>query len=263
MVRGNHNKDVTYYFFFWAFIAIVVGARLGEVIFYHPEKYLRDPVEILNIRGGGLSSHGATIGLILAMFLYSKWYKFSFMEILDRFSISPLMAAIFVRLGNFANSEIVGKKWLGPWAVRFPKHANSLQIKWENFHGKLGHQINALPRHPSQLYEALGAFLIFIIMLLIDNKLKEKRYRGFMAGLFLTLYFTFRFFIEFFKDFQKFQLLKIDNIHKVILTRPTSALTMGQYLSLALIPLGIYMIIWSYKKKLPASHKAPSDESLN
>ena len=201
-------------------IGTVIGARLGHCLFYEPEYYLSNPIEILKVWQGGLASHGAAIGLTLALFIFIKARKrtVTFMWLADRAVIPISLAAAFVRFGNFFNSEIVGRPADVPWAVVFQRLNESV------------------PRHPTQIYEALSYIVIFIFLLLRYYKYKSDLPKGQMLGLFLILLFTARFIIEFFKEVQ------VD-------FEKTMALDMGQLLSIPGIIIGIIFVIWSFKNK--------------
>lgn len=273
MLRPKHNVEITEKFLFWGVVAVLLGSRFGHCFFYEPAKYLRDPVQILFIWKGGLASHGATIGLFLALILYARRYKFSALELMDRFAMPATMGALFVRLGNFMNSEIVGREWTGPWAVRFPRftsiNQNSIEqmraslrgVPYQRLGQELGFVAQPLPRHPSQLYEAMGAIIIFLLILLVDWRLKEKRPRGLLCGMFLLLYFSFRFCVEFFKEFQVENFLKMvpDPVNRVIHVQPAVGLTMGQWLSIPFALLGVGFIVYALRKKLPAAVPSPLD----
>jgi len=254
MVRGGHDREITERYLVWGVVATLVGSRLGHCFFYEPEVYLADPIRILMVWKGGLASHGATLGLIASLFIYSWKYRFSSLETMDRFAMSATMGALFVRLGNFMNSEIVGKEWHGPLAVRFPRY---VQVNQSLLEMRMGHKLSfaaqALPRHPSQLYEALGAIVVFLMMLGTDRILGEKRPRGLMTGLFLAGYFTFRFLVEYVKEFQKYVRLVPDSVDKVIHVHGTAGLTMGQYLSIPFIGLGVVLIVYSLVTRKSAS----------
>jgi len=215
-------------------LAVIIGSRLGHILFYEPGYYFSHPVEIIKFWKGGLASHGATLGLIVAGWWYSRQKRMSFAEFGDRFAFSAAVGASLVRLGNFFNSEIVGRVTDQTWGVRFP----------------LCHEDRMLPlaqvplRHPSQLYEFLMGGAILGILLLVDRKLGEKRPRGLLAALFLMLYFMARFIVEFFKEFQ-------GDIKEV------GGLTMGQLLSIPLFLAGVAWMIWSIHRKLPAASVIP------
>lgn len=214
MRRGGFPKAVYEGFITWGAVATIVGARLGHCLFYEPDRYLSDPIQIIYFWQGGLASHGATIGLIAALLLYSTIHKLSFLELMDRFSPSAAIGAAGVRLGNFLNSEIVGRVTAVPWGVRF----------------KLYQDGGAFARHPSQLYEfALGLFVLLVVVLADRWAGREKRPRGLLVGLFLLVYFAGRFCVEFVKEYQALD---------------ESLLTMGQYLSIIPILIGAALVAW-------------------
>lgn len=218
-------------FIIYGVLGVLVGARLGHVLFYDLDKALADPAWVLKIWTGGLASHGAVLGLITAMWLFCKRRGIPFLEGADRFSFSAALGATLVRIGNLLNSEIVGKPTDGTWGFRFPRFDDNISP--------------APLRHPSQIYEiALGLFVL-LCLYLIDRKLgREKRPRGVMIASFFAIYFTGRFGVEFFKEY--------DGIS------PDSPLRMGQILSLPGMLLGYYGLYWSFKNRLPAAW--PTDE---
>jgi prolipoprotein diacylglyceryl transferase len=214
IVRGGYPKELAEGFLLWAFIATIAGGRLGEALFYESSRYLGDPLSLLYVWRGGLSSHGVTVGLVVALFLYALKSKINVLEIFDRFSMTAALGAAMIRLGNFFNSEIVGRATDLPWAVKF--------IRYDG---------GNVARHPSQLYEAgLGFFVLFILLLVDRWAGKEKRPLGLLTGLFFTLYFFGRFLIEFVKE---------------PLVLRDSVLTMGQYLSIIPLLAGGGLLIWS------------------
>ena len=224
MRRGGYSRDVADGFFLWGVLAVVIGARLGHCFFYYTDYYLAHLREVLlpNIfeqRGlSGLSSHGATVGLTLTLIIYSVVRKLPVLDITDRFAMSAACGATGVRLGNFLNSEIVGRATDLPWAVHF--------IRSEDY--------GDVPRHPSQLYEfALGIFVLLTLLLVDKLAGKEKRPRALMTGLFLTLYFAGWFCVEFVKEYH------INDF------RANSPLTMGQYLSIIPFTAGVILLIYA------------------
>lgn len=196
----------------------VIGARLGHCLFYNPGYYLSNPVEILKVWEGGLASHGAAIGIVIALYLFSnKKKKYPMLWILDRIVIVVALAGTFIRLGNLFNSEIIGRPADVSWAFIFTA-------------------VDDIPRHPAQLYESIAYFIVFLILLFIYYKGIEKNKSGLMSGLFLILMFTFRFFVEFLKENQSgFE--------------DAMALNMGQLLSIPFVIAGIIFIIKSFKPK--------------
>lgn len=203
------------------------GAYFGHRIFYEWDRFISDPLSTINITKGiyGLSSHGAAIGLMTAAFLYHRKTKMRYLEILDRFSFTTAVGATLVRLGNLFNSEIVGRQTDVPWAFCFPRHDGS-----------------NIPRHPSQVYEICMGIAVLVLLLIVDRKAGgEKRPLGLLSGVFFISYFSFRFIVEFFKEYQAL---------------PTGfPLTMGQFLSIPFPIAGICLIVWALKKRLPASDK--------
>lgn len=224
-LRGGISEEVAEKYLLWGVIGVLAGARLGHCFFYEPERYLSDPISILFFWKGGLASHGATIGVIISLVLFSLRYKLRILETLDRFTMSSAVGAAAVRLGNFFNSEIVGRPTDVPWAVRFPWHdCRSAEMCQA-----------AVPRHPSQLYEfTFGLFVLFVLYVADKKAGEEKRPLGMMTGIFLSLYFFGRFLVEFVKEYQVDRLIE-----------KSSFLTMGQYLSILPCIIGTGILIWA------------------
>lgn len=196
----------------------VIGARLGHCLFYNPDYYLSNPAEIIMVWKGGLASHGAAIGIIAAMYIFSKKKKnLQLLWILDRVVIVTALGGSLIRLGNLFNSEIIGLPAELPWAFIFAA-------------------LDDIPRHPTQLYEATAYFIIFLILFFVYKNKREKIGNGFLLGLFLILIFTFRFFVEFFKENQSS-------------FEEGMALNMGQVLSIPFVMIGVYFLLNSVRKK--------------
>lgn len=226
-------------FLIWGVLGVVIGARLIHCFFYEPGYYLSNPLEILKVYKGGVASHGATVGLITAVILFVRKYKIKFFELSDGIVFAAALGSTLVRLGNFFNSEIVGIKTVVPWGMKFLRH-NPDYIAAKNLatgHCDISNMeclIQYWPvRHPSQLYEAAGGLTILIIMLAVSIIFKNVKKPGLYVGIFLTLYFSFRFFVEFFKEHQVFMDEKLD---------------MGQYLSFPFILFGIYAFYYAFRK---------------
>jgi phosphatidylglycerol:prolipoprotein diacylglycerol transferase len=209
----------------------MIGARLGHVIFYQPELIKDDFFSIFlpfKFKGGfaftgfrGLASHGAAIGMIVSMYIYNKKIlNKSVLWILDRVVIPVASGAIFVRIGNFFNSEMIGKEAEEslPWAVIFKDFDN-------------------VGRHPGQLYEAFGYIFVFLILWLLYWKTKKSEQKGFLFGLFLVLLMTVRLFVE------NFKIAQIDVREDWIFSLNT-----GQVLSIPFILIGLYFM-FVYKPK--------------
>lgn len=226
MLRAGYSIELAERFLIWGVLAVLIGARLGHCLFYEPERYLSDPITILYFWQGGLASHGATIGLVVAMFLYCKKYNLRYLEVLDRMAMPSAVGAAAVRLGNFFNSEIVGRSTDVPWAINF--------VRYDAMMGE-----PATCRHPSQLYEFFMGLFVLLALFLADRFAgKEKRPLGLLASLFLILYFAGRFTVEYFKEFQ---------------TLEQSTLTMGQYLSILPFTAGLILLGWVVAKRIPTS----------
>ena len=226
--------------FFYCFLGILVGARLGHCIFYQPDYYLTSfkgffemllPIHFLPEGGwkltgyAGLASHGGTAGLMLALWLYTKRTKLSIWTVLDNIAIATGTTACFIRLGNLMNSEIIGKITDVPWAFIFEK-------------------VDTMPRHPAQLYEALAYALLFVIMWAIYKRSTKQPTpstfhpqvgTGWYFGFCLAYIFTFRFFIEYTKEIQE-------------AFEASLPIDMGQILSIPFIIIGVYCMIKSKKK---------------
>lgn len=205
-------------------IGTVIGARLGHCFFYEPEYFLKNPLEILKVWKGGLASHGAAIGILLALWLYVRKHKLSFLWMIDRIVIVVALGGAFIRLGNLFNSEIYGLPTDLPWGFRF--------VRDKLYDPNTGALLETLPRHPTQLYEALSYILIFVVLFIFYRKRYTRVRDGFIFGLFMILLFTARFLIEFVKNDQ-------------VAFEAGMQFNMGQLLSLPFIFAGIVMIVWT------------------
>ena len=208
-------------------LGTVLGARFGHCLFYGPwfdefnnygqlinEGYLSHPLNMLKVYEGGLASHGGAIGIIVAMILFCRKQKENWLWLFDRMVIIVPLAAMFIRIGNLINSEIIGHVTNVPWAFIFSREDN-------------------LPRHPAQLYEAIYCLFLFVFMYWFWKNKREKVGPGFMFGLLCVLLFVERFIDEFFKENQ----VDFEN---------SLPINMGQILSLPFILIGLFMIWRSY-----------------
>ena len=226
-MRENESVDSLDKLFLYTLVATMLGARLGHVIFYEPELFSNDAWSILlpikteptlHFTGfAGLASHGAAIGMITSMYIYNKKIlKKSVLWILDRVVIASALGAIFIRIGNFFNSEMIGK----PTEEGFP-----LAIIFR--------QLDSVPRHPGQLYEAFGYIFVFITLFLLYWKTKKSTQSGFLFGLFLVLLMSVRVFVE------QFKIAQIDSREDWIL-----GLNTGQVLSIPFVVCGLYFMFF-------------------
>lgn len=223
-IPSEHLEKLSIY----CMIGILAGARLGHCLFYEPSYYLSHPLEmILPITfapdGGikfsgyqGLASHGGVLGLLIAIFFYSRKTKHLMIDAIDLIAVIAGLSFGFIRLGNFMNSEIIGIPTTKPWGVIFER-------------------VDYIPRHPAQLYEAIAYFIIFAFMMILYKKMRDRLKNGFFFGLATVLFFTARFIIEFVKENQ-------------VGFEDGMTLNMGQLLSLPFIAMGIGFIIFGLIK---------------
>jgi phosphatidylglycerol---prolipoprotein diacylglyceryl transferase len=204
-------------------LGTIIGARLGHVLFYSPGYYFEQPLRILYIWEGGLASHGAAIGILIALYLFVRKNKLEYLWLLDRIGIVVALSGVFIRLGNLMNSEIYGVKTTLPWGFIFNNSSDVLSGKE-----------NAVPCHPTQIYEAFSYFIIFIFLYRCYNKDIYIKNKGKLFGIFLILLFGARFLIEFIKNPQE-------------IFEKNLPIDMGQILSLPFILAGIIFIIYSTK----------------
>lgn len=211
----------------WAILGVVLGGRLGYVLFYRPDFYLTHPLEILQVWQGGMSFHGGALGVIVALALFSRAQKLNFLAFSDRITaIVPLGLGIG-RCANFVNGELWGRPAPAglPWAMVFPRGG-------------------PIPRHPSELYEALteGVLLLCVTLFAVSRPWVRER-PGFGAGLFLFGYAVARSFCEFFREPDSF------------LGFLPFGTTMGQVLCIPMAFVGIGLMIWAVRHpRLAASH---------
>ena len=199
----------------WIILGIVIGGRLGYVIFYNLDYYLMNPIEIFKIWNGGMSFHGGLLGVIIMSILFAKKNNHNPYIYLDVVSLVAPIGIFFGRIANFINSELYGKETNLPWGVKFEK-------------------IDEIYRHPSQLYEAFfEGLLLFFILLFFQKKFMAKN-TGFISGIFLIFYSTFRFLIEFLR-------IPDEQLGYILFN-----LSMGQILCLIFFTFGFYLTLKKY-----------------
>ena len=218
--------------FLYCFLGILIGARLGHCIFYQPDYFLTSwkgfiemflPIHIDRMGSWhmtgyqGLASHGGTLGLMIALWVYVKRLKVPLWQVLDNIAIVTGITACFIRLGNLMNSEIIGRVTDVPWAFIFER-------------------VDQFPRHPGQLYEAIAYALLFVLMWMIYRRKPQLVGTGFYFGLCLTYIFTFRFFIEYTKEVQE-------------AFEEGMLFDMGQLLSVPFVLVGAFYMIKSIKQQ--------------
>jgi len=205
---------------FWSFVGVILGGRIGYVLFYQFELFLAEPTYLFKIWAGGMSFHGGLIGVLVAMYWRARKMNSTFLQVGD--FVAPLVPIGLGagRIGNFLNAELWGRTTDVPWAIIFPNAGN-------------------VPRHPSQLYEfALEGVLLFIILWLYSAK---PRPTGAVSGLFLLGYGAFRFFVEFFRE---------PDAH---LGLYDIGLSQGQMLCIPMIALGLWLMVRAYRQQSTAT----------
>lgn len=223
----NKNVDDVESLLIYMVLGTIVGARLGHCLFYHPEEYLRDPIRLLQIWKGGLASHGAAIGITVSAWLYSRKHLDQPLSwLLDRLAIPVALAGFFIRIGNFFNSEILGRATDVPWAVVFKDGLG------------LSTRAKMMPRHPVMLYESFCYGCIFLVLILLYRKYRAETPRGLLIGIFFIMVFSARFILEFYKLRQA----------EFAQSLP---LSVGQMLSIPLVIAGILFLVYR-KPVLPA-----------
>lgn len=220
--------------FLYCFVGILIGARLGHCLLYEPGYFLSHPIEMLlpirqDAMGGwhftgyaGLASHGGTLGIILALWLYCRRYQMPVRQVVDNIAIATPLTACCIRLGNLMNSEIVGKYTGTDWGFIFAANGDTL------------------PRHPGQFYEAVAYLVFFLVGLVFYKKWPQKVGTGFYFGWCLTSIFTFRLFVEMFKEVQEPWELQMQSL---------IGLNQGQLLSLPFMAVGIAALWLSMRNK--------------
>ncbi|WP_225639634.1 prolipoprotein diacylglyceryl transferase [Candidatus Profftia sp. (ex Adelges kitamiensis)] len=236
-LRGNWTQDEVENLFYSGFLGVLLGGRIGYIIFYNLPIFFKNPICIFRVWEGGMSFHGGLIGVILVMLLFSYTSKKNFFQISD--FIAPLIpfGLGMGRLGNFINGELWGRVSINNrWAMLFPG-SRSQDIILASNHPKWQYILNqygVLPRHPSQLYELfLEGILLFIILNIL--LLKKHKKIGFISGCFLISYGTLRIIVEFFREPD----VQIGLFNGVI--------SMGQILSIPMIIAGIIIMFWIYR----------------
>lgn len=220
----KHGEALT----LWTPIGMILGAHFVHLIFYEPDSFLNNPIRILQI-GSGLASHGGGLGAILAVIFFARRYEIRGAKNILAYMDPAMCAATFVipwvRVGNLFNSEIVGRPWDGPWAVRFLRHMEDCRDV------PAGALCEHPLRHPSQVYEAILGFIMVGIAVYLQRKWRNRLRPGAILFILLAYYFTTRFGIEYLKELQA--------------ATDTYTLTMGQKLSIPIVLFSLYMLIFS------------------
>jgi phosphatidylglycerol---prolipoprotein diacylglyceryl transferase len=244
--RGGGSPEVASDFIVYGVLGVLVGARLGHVLFYDLDHAIQDPIWVFKIWTGGLASHGAVVGLIIAMYLFTKKRGVPFLEGSDRFAFSATLGATVVRIGNLLNSEIVGRVVPDQsWGFKFPRADIPGSMERTTFTTE---ELAKVPyRYPSQLFEIALGLAVFLGLFIADRAMgKEKRPRGALISWFFVLYFGGRLFTERYKEIEAL---------------PSDAtISMGQYLSFPGLLLGLYGLYRAFKRHERSGWVEPGDE---
>jgi phosphatidylglycerol---prolipoprotein diacylglyceryl transferase len=203
-------------------LGTIIGARLGHCFFYEPGYYLRHPIEILEVWKGGLASHGGAIGVLVALYLYSRHHPDqSLLWLLDRVVVPTALGGVLIRVGNLFNSEILGNPTHVPWGLVFLR-------------------VDSVPRHPAQLYEAMAYLIIFCGLFFLYRRLQARTPPGLLVGIFFASVFSARFLIEFVKERQATYEQHLP-------------LSVGQLLSIPFVLVGLFLI-WRALNHVKRTH---------
>lgn len=205
-------------FLLWCALGVIIGGRLGQVLFYYPEWYFTHPLHIFKVWEGGMSFHGGFIGVAIASFFYARYYKISLLTFWDLIAPAAPIGLGLGRFANFINQELWGRVTTMPWGVIYP-------------------MAGPLPRHPSEIYEALTEGLLLFLVLYFFMRKRYIRYPGFLSGVFSIGYALSRSFCEIFRE---------PEILQSILPFGT---TWGQWLSLPLFIIGCFLVWYSLKHR--------------
>ena len=216
LIKDNNLREKFDDYITYVILGIILGGRLGYILFYNFDYYLNNIAEVFKVWRGGMSFHGGLLGLIIASVLFAKKNNHNPYIYLDIVSLVAPIGIFFGRIANFINSELYGKETILPWGVKFEK-------------------IDNLYRHPSQLYEAFFEGLFLFIILIFFQKSVSAKKPGFISGIFLIFYSFFRFVIEFFR-------VPDAQLGYVFLN-----LSMGQILSLIFFVFGSYLTLKKYE----------------
>ena len=223
----------------WLILGVVLGGRLGFILFYQSDYYFQHPMEILKVWQGGMSFHGGFIGVIVATAVYARRHKLPLWSVADAIAVASPVGLFLGRIANFIRPELWGRPTTVPWAVEFPDPAAlNCPDYW----------LLACTRHPSQLYEAglEGLVLGFVIFWLITRR-KALHFPGLITGVFFLGYGAARTFVEYFRQADA-QFVSLDNPLGYVIQFGSTGLTQGQILSLPMVFIGLALIIWSRRR---------------
>lgn len=222
----------------WIVAGVILGGRLGFVLFYEPAYYLANPAEIIKVWNGGMSFHGGFLGVVIAAWLYARKNGLAPLRLADALAVAAPVGLLLGRLANFINAELWGRPTDAPWGVIFPGEAAQACATASS----------PCARHPSQLYEAglEGLLLGLVLFVLVRRGALQKP--GLVLGVFLAGYGLSRFVVEFFRQADA-QFITPDNPYGHVFGGPVWGITMGQVLSLPMVLVGLGFIIWAMRRR--------------
>lgn len=222
----------------WIVAGVIIGGRLGFVLFYEPALYLAHPAEIVKVWQGGMSFHGGFLGVVIAAWLYARRNRIAPLHLADALAVAAPAGLLLGRIANFINAELWGRPTTAPWGVIFPGEAA------QNCPGITG----PCARHPSQLYEAGLEGLLLGLVLLLLVRAGGLRRPGLALGVFLAGYGLARFVVEFFRQADA-QFITAANPWGHVLGGPVWGITMGQLLSLPMVAIGLGFVLWALRRR--------------
>lgn len=231
-------------FLTWLILGVIIGGRLGFVLFYEPAYYLQNPLQILEIWNGGMSFHGGFLGVVVAAIIFCRKHALIYLSVGDMLALATPPGLLLGRIANFVNGELWGRPTDASWGVIFPgAAAQSCATATE-----------ACARHPSQLYEAgLEGLILGLLLIFIAFNTRVLKHPGRLMGTFIMGYGIARFIVEFFR-LADAQFISAGNPNgHVIRLGDTLGLTMGQTLSLPMVLVGLFFVLWSFRKTTAAA----------
>lgn len=235
----------------WVILGVVLGGRIGFVLFYEPAYYLAHPLQIPQVWHGGMSFHGGFLGVMLAALLYTRHHKIPLLQVADAMAVATPPGLMLGRIANFINGELWGLPSHVPWAVAFPgPEASDCGPGW----------VGVCTRHPSQLYEAgMEGILLGSLLLYLAWRTGALKAPGRLLGVFLTGYGLARFTVEFFRQADAEFITANDPMGNVIrFGHGLGGLSMGQVLSLPMIAVGLFFMWWSFRRRVTPPAPDPS-----
>ena len=222
----------------WIVAGVIIGGRLGFVLFYEPALYLAHPADIVKVWQGGMSFHGGFLGVVTAAWLYARRNRIAPLHLADALAVAAPAGLLLGRIANFINAELWGRPTTAPWGVIFPGEAA------QTCPGVTG----PCARHPSQLYEAGLEGLLLGLVLLLLVRAGGLRRPGLALGVFLAGYGLARFVAEFFRQADA-QFVTAGNPWGHVLGGPVWGITMGQLLSLPMVAIGLGFVLWALRHR--------------